>query len=60
MQYRLLELDELEREDILASRQEELQRLKDSSNISRLFASANTAAQVGDDSVASAAKSELN
>lgn len=55
-----MELDELEREDILASRQEELQRLKDSSNISRLFASANTAAQVGDDSVASAAKSEFN
>ena len=52
-QYRLMDLDELEREDILASRQEEMQKYKDSLNINRLFSAAQAG---GDDSVASAAK----
>ncbi|TIA91459.1 hypothetical protein E3P99_01051 [Wallemia hederae] len=52
-QSRLMDLDELEREDILASRQEEMQKYKDSLNINRLFSAAQAG---GDDSVASAAK----
>lgn len=55
-QPRLMDLDELEREDILASRQEEMQKYKDSLNINRLFSAAQAG---GDDSVALAAKREL-
>lgn len=51
--FRLLDLDELEREDILASRQEEMQKYKDSLNINRLFSAAQAG---GEDNVASAAK----
>ncbi|TIB73763.1 hypothetical protein E3Q23_01406 [Wallemia mellicola] len=49
----LMDLDELEREDILASRQEEMQKYKDSLNINKLFSAAQA---IGDDSVSSAAK----
>lgn len=48
-----MDLDELEREDILASRQEEMQKYKDSLNINKLFSAAQA---IGDDSVSSAAK----
>ena len=49
---RLIDLPEMQREEILAQRQEEIQKRLDAQNLTKLFA----AQGVGEDSVANAAK----
>jgi RNA polymerase-associated protein RTF1 len=56
--HRLMELSEIEREEIIAQRLEERQRLVDKANLNRLF-KASAAAEKEKDSVSKAAKREL-
>ena len=52
---RLLEMSEIEREDILAQRQEEMQRIQDKRNLEQML---KAQSGHGDDSVSKAAKRE--